>query len=904
MAASSGSSGTSEITSGPFSFSNSFTSLLTSDHRPTTAAVSRGSGVPKFKSLPPPSLPISPPSHFAIPHGLSAAELLDSPVLLSSSTILPSPTTGTFPIRGFNWLSNFENEQKNFSDFSFQAQTEKVEQKWDHQESDKQDGVESEKSYLKSELNSLQTFSPEISTIQTNDQSNKSNQSEYNQYNKSSQNKKSDDGYNWRKYGQKQVKGSENPRSYYKCTYPDCPMKKIVEKTLDGHITEIIYKNNHNHPKPESIRRSSSSLASSTVIQPHHTQSNEIPDQSYGSNDMGTMDSFVGTPENSSITIGDDEFEQSSQKRRLGGDEFDEDEFNAKRWKGEIESEDILEDGYRWRKYGQKVVKRNPNPRSYYKCTEQGCPVRKHVERASHDVRAVITAYEGKHNHDVPLARGRGGSHSIISRPVPNNYAASTATRPSSATLMPYSYPMAMPMSNHLRPQTVEEMLHSTIPNFDNALFSRPKDEHRDDMFLDSLLYIFICRFIFCFRYICISTRGIMDENGLLTKVVTEEVYAIMIISVVAITGVISPIVKILYDPSKRFIAYKRRTMQHCTSNDELRILACIHRQENVHSIINLLRVSNSTKESPIDFVVLHLIKLMGRASSLLIAHRQQDKPRQHITQSERIFNVFKRFELQNPDCFQIHCYKGISPYMTMHNDVCSLALEKRTILIVLPFHKQWTSEETVESSTAYRHLNKCVLEKAPCSVGILIDHRSLKSRYVLSEHSVYKVVVLFFGGADDREALAYAKRMSGHSSVRLTLLRFIASGPAAIVAGTERSKMLDSEILMNFKLIMQKMEQVAYKEKVVANGSDVITVTRSMVNAYNLVLVGRRHGQSPVMLQLAKWNERGDLGVIGEILAASEFKGEASVLVVQQQTRLWGLKDPEESTHLRRIKL
>src|ERR1044072_2468124 len=70
--------------------------------------------------------------------------------------------------------------------------------------------------------------------------------------------KKSDDGYNWRKYGQKQVKGSENPRSYYKCTYPNCPTKKKVERSVEGQITEIVYKGTHNHPKPQSTRKNSS----------------------------------------------------------------------------------------------------------------------------------------------------------------------------------------------------------------------------------------------------------------------------------------------------------------------------------------------------------------------------------------------------------------------------------------------------------------------------------------------------------------------------------------------------------------------------------------------------------------------------------------------------------------------
>lgn len=35
-----------------------------------------------------------------------------------------------------------------------------------------------------------------------------------------------------------------------------------------------------------------------------------------------------------------------------------------------------------------------------------GCAVRKHVERASDDPGAVMTTYEGKHNHDVPAPRG------------------------------------------------------------------------------------------------------------------------------------------------------------------------------------------------------------------------------------------------------------------------------------------------------------------------------------------------------------------------------------------------------------------------------------------------------------------------------------------------------------------
>lgn len=64
---------------------------------------------------------------------------------------------------------------------------------------------------------------------------------------------------------------------------------------------------------------------------------------------------------------------------------------------------DHLEDGYRWRKYGQKAVKNSPFPRSYYRCTSASCNVKKRVERSVTDPSIVMTTYEGQHNHMSPV---------------------------------------------------------------------------------------------------------------------------------------------------------------------------------------------------------------------------------------------------------------------------------------------------------------------------------------------------------------------------------------------------------------------------------------------------------------------------------------------------------------------
>ncbi|XP_062214523.1 probable WRKY transcription factor 58 [Phragmites australis] len=202
------------------------------------------------------------------------------------------------------------------------------------------------------------------------------------------------DGYSWRKYGQKQLKDAESPRSYYKCTRDGCPVKKVVERSFDGFITEITYKGRHNHPRPQ--ERGSAGAAC-------------------GGDDVGIAGAEVDVHEPSDDdTLHEDDGDGG---RDMGADgEAGQRVVKKPKIILQTPSEvDLLDDGYRWRKYGQKVVKGNPRPRSYYKCTADKCNVRKQIERALTDPRCVLTTYTGRHNHDppgrgAPAAAAAGGS--------------------------------------------------------------------------------------------------------------------------------------------------------------------------------------------------------------------------------------------------------------------------------------------------------------------------------------------------------------------------------------------------------------------------------------------------------------------------------------------------------------
>ncbi|XP_073272325.1 cation/H(+) antiporter 15-like isoform X2 [Primulina huaijiensis] len=389
----------------------------------------------------------------------------------------------------------------------------------------------------------------------------------------------------------------------------------------------------------------------------------------------------------------------------------------------------------------------------------------------------------------------------------------------------------------------------------------------------------------------------IILEAGQIQSFLSNEAYSLMVIVVLVMTMAVTPMAS-LFRPTKNVTPYRRRTIQKAKSDEELRILTCIHNTRNVPSVIHFLRTSNPTKTSPISVSALQLVELVGRASAMLLVHNSRKAgPRNpsHIeAQADHIISAFDNFELRS-EGVTTQVLTARCAYATMDEDICNIAKDRRAAFVVIPFHKQQTMDGEMEDiNPSIRAVNEGVLDNAPCSVGILIERGVSESR----DHA-RNIAVLYFGGPDDREALAYSWRMVEGSDARMTVMRFIPSadaeklepvepandGHVTLHIDIEREKLLDEDYLGKFKTATMNNNSISYCELVLNDEEETIKAIKSMdEHKHDLYMVGRGRGMaSPLTAGLTDWCDCPELGPIGDLLVTSEFESTFSVLVVQQ---------------------
>uniref|UniRef100_A0A3Q7GS23 Uncharacterized protein n=1 Tax=Solanum lycopersicum TaxID=4081 RepID=A0A3Q7GS23_SOLLC len=381
-------------------------------------------------------------------------------------------------------------------------------------------------------------------------------------------------------------------------------------------------------------------------------------------------------------------------------------------------------------------------------------------------------------------------------------------------------------------------------------------------------------------------------------EAIADEAFVVLCISLLIATAIVTPILKSLYNPHKRYAAHKNRNIQHVKPHSELRVLTCIHDQENVPSTINLLEALHPSNQSHMDIAMLHLIEMVGRAHPLLINHKLplMMEHSNEASASKRIINAFKVFEKNFYETVTMHPFTAISPYVMMHDEVCTMALQRRASLVMIPFHKRLTSSTASSvnqkraSKIGIKTMNDKILQTTPCSVAIIVD-RSLvnTSRPILDAWSLYRVGVLFLGGPDDREALALGERMAGKQNISLTIVRLVllheSGNHSNNSSNNERiQKMMDNEMLSEARRDMAGNYRVKYVEKLIRDGTGTASVMRSMEDEYELIIVGRRHdSQSPLLLGLTDWVEESELGPVGDMFALEDSQSNSTILVVQQ---------------------
>ncbi|ERN03139.1 hypothetical protein AMTR_s00003p00097080 [Amborella trichopoda] len=399
-------------------------------------------------------------------------------------------------------------------------------------------------------------------------------------------------------------------------------------------------------------------------------------------------------------------------------------------------------------------------------------------------------------------------------------------------------------------------------------------------------------------------------------QIISEEALTVMVLVVLLSVSTVCPIISLIVRRARRTAHFKWAGLEWHNPSSELRIMACLHSPRNVPAAISLLEASKGTPSSPLLVYAMHLLELTDRTAATIMFKVRAD-PTGHASaaaptdeasiENDEIVQALDTY-VGSTSGLTIRHLNAIASFSTMHEDIVNAAQDALVSLILLPFHKVQRVDGRMEevagsAGPGFQGVNRRVQRSAPCSVAILVDRGIGGATHLTAVHVSHHVAVLFFGGADDREALAFASRMAEHRGISIEVVHFIpmvedednisVAGDADVekvseIAERARERRLDCEFLEDFHTRCIATGQVGYLERRVGNGAEMVEELRGMEEMYNLFVVGRGEGSRPSKLieGMSDWDDCPELGPVGDFLASPDFSITASVLVMKQHAR------------------
>ncbi|KAJ0231794.1 Cation/H(+) antiporter 2 [Hirschfeldia incana] len=428
---------------------------------------------------------------------------------------------------------------------------------------------------------------------------------------------------------------------------------------------------------------------------------------------------------------------------------------------------------------------------------------------------------------------------------------------------------------------------------------------------ISACMYLKIPKKYWLFLPTILSVKGhvgllLLDANYATKKWWTTTIHDMVIAALVITTLLSGVLASFLLKAREKDFAHEKTSLESHDTNEELRVLSCVYGARCARGEISLISSLSGSHgaSNPFTPLLMHLVPLPKKRKSELLYHEHDEDV--HVdddfgtNESLMINDSVDSFAKDSK--ILIQQVKLVTQMVSMHEEICNATEDLRVNIVFLPFHKhQRIDGKTTNDGEHFRQMNRNVLRHAPCSVGIFVDRNITGFQQPHGFGSVQEVAVLFFGGPDDREALALCKWFANNSLIHLTIIHFVPEdsqpeSPVRNVSPRDSSDVLievqginqieheaDRSLLEDFHNRFVSTGQVGFIEKRVANGPHTLTILREIGELYSLFVVGKSRGDCPMTVRMKDWEECPELGTVGDFFASS-LDVNASVLVVQKQ--------------------